>query len=169
MTDREAPSKPRRWLAVAFLVSLAANLFFAGLLIGGPALRDGPPPRERAAGADMLPSPRMFMDILGRDEGRRVLRELRSEVPDLRQKFRALHQRHQQVIKAMEADPYDEEALSAAFDNMRLAQTDLTSSIQKPLTHILADLTPQQRKQFAEAFRKLRRPQGKPRREPSQD
>ncbi|WP_422025048.1 periplasmic heavy metal sensor [Pyruvatibacter mobilis] len=164
MTDQAPVSKPRRWVNIALFMSLAANLFFAGLLIGGPMLRDHPV-RDRGVAVDMLPNPHMFIRILGKEEGRRVLRELRAEVPDLREKFRTMRQRHREVVAAMEADPYDPQALEQAFNNVRAAHTDLTTSLQVPLTRILAELTPDQRQRFSEAFRNLRGP-GSPRNRP---
>lgn len=157
MTDNETPVRqPRKWVPVALFVSLAVNLFFAGLLIGGPAFKDHP--REAAPTANIVPSPRMFIRILGREDGRRVLQELRRNVPDLRQKFITIRTNHLRVVAAMKADPYDPAELAAAFTAVREAHADLTSSIQEPLTGILAKLTPEQRLKFAKAFERLRGP-----------
>lgn len=111
MTDQAPVSKPRRWVNTALFVSLAANLFFAGLLIGGPMLRDHPV-RDRGVAVDMLPNPHMFIRILGKEEGRRVLRELRAEVPDLREKFRTMRQRHREVVEAWRQSPMTRRRLS---------------------------------------------------------
>ncbi len=165
MMDSSSASPRRRWVAVALFASIALNLFFAGLLVGRPMF--GGPDHARGAGGppatNMMPSPRMFISILGPQEGRKVLRELRSEVPDLRQKFKAIRVQHTAVVEAMRAEPYDPQALADAFEAVRDAHVDLTSSIQTPLTRMLANLSPEQRDKFADAFMNMRGPGGRQR------
>ncbi len=152
MTDSAHTARINRWLAIGLFVSVALNLFVAGLIMGGP-FRDGPPDRR---GPDMLPSPRMFIEAFGREDGRKVMRTLRDEIPDLRGKFRQAGEARRGVVAAMSADPYDPEALEAAFTAARAAHVELAESIQKPLTEVLADLTPEQRAKFADEFRRPR-------------
>ncbi len=160
MTDSPSQSGvrrgARRWMPVALFVSLAFNLFFAGLILVGPMLFGGPGGRV-GPGANMVPSPHMFIEILGPEDGRRVLRELRDEVPDLRDKFRAMREKHRAVIAAMSAEPYEPEALASAFQAVRESHNDFTTSIQKPLVTVMADLTPEQRQKFSDAFKEVAR------------
>lgn len=154
MTDNTNPKTTGRWVKVILFASLAINLFFAGLLIGGPTFRDGPP--KGGAGNAMLPNPRMFVQALGPEEGRRVQREIRRSVPDIRQKFKAVRSNHLAVAAALRADPYDPQALTDALNDVREAHTDLASSFQEPLARVFGDLTHEQRLKLADALEKMR-------------
>ena len=157
MTDNSETTRPSRWLMVVFFVSLAVNLFFAGLLIGGPAFKDGGRDVGHRGGPmpGLLPNPRVFVEALGPMEGRRFQRELRQQVPDLRSKFLAMRAKHRNVVAAMRADPFDPEALTAALAEIRDQQRDLASSLQDPIADLLADLTPEQRQKLADAFERM--------------
>ena len=158
MTDNPGTAKPGRRLMIALFASLAVNLFFAGLLIGGPAFRDGG--REfghRGAPAPgLLPNPRVFVEALGPLEGRRLQREIRQQVPDLRDRVMTMRAKQGNVLAAMRADPYDPEALTAALAEIRDQHGELASSLQAPLADILAGLTPDQRQKLADAFERMR-------------
>ena len=149
MTDRTDPKTVGRWVKVILFASLAINLFFAGLLIGGPAFRGGP-------GAAMMPNPRMFVEALGPREGRRVQREIRRSVPDLREKFKAVRANHLRVVAALRADPYDPQALTDALGNVREAHTELAASFQEPLATVFGNLTYEQRLKLADALEQMR-------------
>ncbi|WP_043948694.1 periplasmic heavy metal sensor [Candidatus Phaeomarinobacter ectocarpi] len=154
MTDRTDPKTVGRWVKVILFASLAINLFFAGLLIGGPAFRDGPP--KGGPGAAMMPNPRMFVEALGPREGRRVQREIRRSVPDLREKFKAVRANHLRVVAALRADPYDPQALTDALGNVREAHTELAASFQEPLATVFGNLTYEQRLKLADALEQMR-------------
>ncbi len=154
MTDKTDPKAVSRWVKVILFASLATNLFFAGLLIGGPAFRDGGP--KGGAGAAMMPNPRMFVDALGPREGRRVQREIRRSVPDLREKFKAVRANHLRVVSVLRADPYDPQALADALGNVREAHTELATSFQEPLATVFGNLTHEQRLKLADALEQMR-------------
>lgn len=163
MTDNNQGAGPGRRLKTVLLVSLAVNLFFAGLLIGGPLFHD----RVKRDGAfrggpdmAMMPSPRLLVEVLGREEGRRAQRELRRQVPQLRQKFTAIRAGHKDVLSAMRADPYDPEALQDALTHTRGKHMEIASSFEKPFAELLADFTPEQRAKMAEALEKMRSRRG---------
>ena len=155
MTDNPVPApkpasatKPRRWLGIALVASVAVNLFFAGLMLGGPLFRGGP---DHAA-ERLMPSPRAFIEVLGHDRGRAVLRDMRREVPDLRARFAAMREARLAVAGAIGAKPYDAQAVTASFDRLRRAHIDLTTAIQRPLVGAFAGMTAEERARFADIF-----------------
>lgn len=164
MTDNSQSAKPGRRFKTVLLVSLAVNLFFAGLLIGGPLFFDGPK-RDggHRGGPDMgmMPNPRVLVEVLGPEEGRRAQRQLRREVPGMRQKFMAIRASHKDVLRAMRADPYDPDALVDALTNVRNKHMDVASAFQKPFADLLADLTPEQRAKMADAIETMRSRRGR--------
>lgn len=152
MTDNvSGPERPRRWLGAALVASLALNLFFAGLLAGGPLFRGGPPDGSPAA-ERLMPSPRLFAEVLGSERGREVLREMRAQAPDLRSRFRAMRETRLAVAAAMRAEPYDAAAVRSALEDMRAAHLELTRTIQTPLVGALERMTVQERARFADLF-----------------
>jgi Spy/CpxP family protein refolding chaperone len=133
------------------LASLAINLILATWFVvhapwrhapGGPDGRHGPVPQ--------------FVDLRS---FRRVLPEERRDVidavfapqrPALRERLGALFQARRAVREAMRAEPFDRAALDAAFERLREAETEAALQTQATLGDVLQQLTPEERRQFAD-------------------
>jgi len=161
MTDSPKGPNSRRWVSGLLLGSLALNLLLAGIFFGGmlfgPPLKLGGP-----AGPGVGISPRVLVAALGPEEGRRVMRELRRDIPDLRNRFGELRSNHRSVVEAIRAEPYDASALSEALGRVRQSHGEMAQAFQDPFAEVLSELTPEQRARVADAFERMggRRPSG---------
>lgn len=135
---------PRR-LAVALALSLAINLFLAGMISAGwlaeseSVAREGPPRffRNGLAGLDADIRPAV-------EEVRR--RHARKIVP-LTREMRAARREMRQALAAPELDRIK---LEAAFENLRRRSVGAQTAIHALMLEIAETLGPAQRKQFFE-------------------
>ena len=143
----------RRWLIVALVASIVANLALVGFLIGTAT---GPPawrsaPFDVAAGLGrmtrFLPEERrteVFGDINPRREVRTALRTMR----------RAQHG----IEAAMSAEPFDPDALAAALAAFREQFATSQQSSHAAFVSVMQRLTPDERRQLVDSMRHMRDP-----------
>lgn len=150
MTPAPGPSGLRstpRWLSLALLASLMVNMAFLGLTTGRIWAH-----RHDSRWHDTRP-----------DDGiRGLMRDLpeerREAIKSLRQKQRAeisplreeVHRLRQEVREAMMREPMDKAALTAALARVNAARAKLAESAATGLVAIVEQLTPAERKVFAE-------------------
>ncbi|MBX3446634.1 MAG: periplasmic heavy metal sensor [Parvibaculum sp.] len=157
MSEVNAPKeKPvRRWLGPALLVSLAFNLFLVSLIAvpfikGPPGGEFGPP---RGQGPMLLQGAFKELPDEDRQEIRRAMRE---KFREIRPHFREMQQAREALADAIAAEPYDENAVRAAFDEMSRTMTVMSDMGRDAMLEGFARLTPEQRQRVAEAMRKDR-------------
>lgn len=157
MSEVNAPKeKPaRRWLGPAFLVSLAFNLFLVSLIAvpfikGPPGGGFGPP---RGEGPMLLQGAFRELPDEDRQEIRRAMRE---KFREIKPHFREMHQAREALADAIAAEPYDENAVRAAFDEMAKAMAVMSDMGRDAMLESFARLSPEQRQRVAEAMRKDR-------------
>lgn len=133
------------------LASLAVNLILATWFVLHQPWRHG----ADRHGMHHAPVPQLI-DLRG---FRHVLPEQRRDVVDavfatrraaLRERLRALFEARRDVREAMRAEPFDRAALDAAFGNLRRAEGEAAQQAQDTLGDVLQQLTPEERRQFAE-------------------
>lgn len=152
-----------RWLAVALTASLAVNLFVLGLVVGGPLFRGAPPPDAPVLGDRALPTPRAIIRALGPERGRALLQEVRRQLDGMPERIREVRAARRAVAEAMRRDPYDPDAVRAAFARLRRAHSEVAEALQEPLVAALGRLSAQERAQLAALFtRPSRRPFPRP-------
>ena len=147
-------NKATKWLALAFLVSLSANLLLGGL-IAGWYLHD-PGPRHPNASLDR-PIERPVQALLGRMTARLE--------PDERQVFRVAFQEHRADLRAareevkiarqklrriLNADRFDREALDAAFADLRARTNAFQAVLQGAIADAAESLSPEARRRLAD-------------------
>lgn len=140
---------PKRiWVILG--ISIAANLFFAGLIAGRVVThRDRP---HHAAFEDEL-GPRGFLKRSGlREAGPEVKQLLRARREQLKANMRTVGQTREQVRAALEADPYNPQAAATTFARTREATSQLQSDLHNTLLEVADKLTPAQRKRLAESL-----------------
>lgn len=156
MSDMNVTSSgkgPRRWVGPALLASLAVNIFLVGLisvpLFFEPNDRGfGPPPKGH--GPMMMHN--AFKDLPKEDRlaFRRAMREkFHKVIPFIRDSQEA----RDALADAIAADPYDEEAVRAAFDNIERAMISMGEAGRDAMLEVFAKLTPEQRQRVADAMR----------------
>ena len=149
-----------RLLRIALVASLALNLAIAGLFIGSAAsgrLKSGPPPNFEIG---LGPIGR----VLSSEERREIRRNL---LRDGSMRELNLRGRMDQMIAAMQADPYDPEIIRALMADQIAKSTALQSNAQDALLQVISDMTPERRAAFADALKEDMSRERPPRDKPS--
>lgn len=135
-----------KWLVGAAIVSMCLNLFLlAGMVAGRMHGPWGGP--EGKGGMVMATVPH---------ELRPVIREkLKARGPAFKQEREKMRALNVHVADAMAADPFDKARLDAALAELEQSAGQLLHHAQEGLAEIAAELTPEQRKQWAEGWRKM--------------
>jgi len=140
------PGAKTKWLLAGLVVSVCLNLFLlAGMVAGrmhGPL--GGP---EGKGGMVMATVPPDLKPII-RDKLKARGSEFRVE----KEKMRALRL---QVADALAAEPFDPARLDTALTALEQSAGKLLHHAQEGLAQIAGELTPEQRKQWAEGWRSL--------------
>ncbi len=149
MTD--TASAPRRsWLKLAFLASLAVNLFLVGL-IGGQVLSEPDDTVKRAkASRGYSLHPRVMMEALPatrHDDIRAYWAEARK---GMGQEWRKINTIRREVDAALRADPFDAMALRDAQQREVDARAALRMRQNDDIADFLATLTEDERKAVAD-------------------
>jgi uncharacterized membrane protein len=134
----------RGWTAV-LVASLGANLFVAGFVVaqsarGGdagapPVAAEAPAPAVQATAAPAV---------------RRVIEQNKT----LRPSIVAVRRANDAVTAALLADPFDFVELEFALDHLRRVTLASQSALHGTMLDAIAAMTPEQRRQFAEATRR---------------
>lgn len=135
-----------KWVTAGLIVSVCLNLFLlAGMAAGrmhGPM--GGP---EGKGGMVMATVP---------PELKTLIREkLKARGPEFREEKEKMRELRLHVADALAAEPFDPAKLDAALAELEQSAGKLLHHAQEGLAQIAADLTPQQRKQWAEGWRSL--------------
>jgi uncharacterized membrane protein len=158
MSDPMTPENAtpiRKWLGPVLLISLAVNLFLAGLFAVG-YFKDG---RHHRGGHGM--SMGMPHHVVARhlsDDERQALRAtMREHRSTFQPLFNDLKAARLALSEAVAADPYEPEAVRDAFASMRAGMDALATQSQGALVEAFADLSPESRDKIAEALKQGRR------------
>lgn len=131
----------RNLLLGALLISVAINLLAAGVLLGRAGARphSGPPPGAWAA-QDLSPETR-----------RRVRQQMSARVDAVRPLRAELRRAHGRIRSAVEAEPFDPEALRAALENLRSVGDRYQQLLHDNLVDMAADLPSEEREALIRA------------------
>ena len=167
MSETPPPApRPRRWVKVVLVISLAVNLAVAGLLLGAWLRHDGPHGRD---------GPRGERDRVVRDLGfgpyaRAVPREAREGLRGaveahrgtLRENRQALRSAFEETLETLRAEPFDRAAMGAQMQAQREAIRANQEIGHEVLLDALAAMSPEERAAFADRLeRRLGREPGK--------
>lgn len=144
------PAPRRSWLKLAFLASLAVNLFLVGL-IGGQVLSEPDDTVKRAkASRGYSLHPRVMMEALP-EERHEDIRAYWSEIrKGMGQEWRGINAIRREVDAALRATPFDEAALRDAQRREIEARTALRMKQNADIAGFLATLTDAERKAVAD-------------------
>ncbi|MCX7889101.1 MAG: periplasmic heavy metal sensor [Rhodobacteraceae bacterium] len=146
------PGAPR-WMRVALVVSLAANLLVAGVVVG--AMLHGPDGGPRGAIGDIGLGP--FTGAFAPEDRRAMRDDFLARAADFRAMRDREHADFAAVLAALRAEPFDRAALEAALGSLRdrLAQRmDLGRDI---MLDRLSAMTPAARAAFADRLEEMLR------------
>lgn len=147
----QPPGRTKRALRVALISSLAVNLFL-GAAIAAHFVTDhkeGP----RFGG----PAFKVMVDDLNEEEQeayRDVRRMMRDNFKAARPIIHELRAARQEAAAAIAADPYDQAAVDAAFEKMRVLTDRLTVNMQQGMAEAMAAAPLEVRKKFAERLKR---------------
>lgn len=143
----DAPSDPKsvrlrgRWVVLILVASLVLNVFFLSTFV--PKLWSGGHKCGRGDGV------RVFMkhnpDV--KELGRRLRSGKRAEIREQRKALRAAYQDY---IAAVRAEPFDAERFTAAQSAFVESRRALRSLKNEWKQKLISEMTPEQRKRFAE-------------------
>lgn len=150
---------PKR-LSVLLFISLAANLFLGGLLIGsdmrhwigGSAYFGGKGPGPHGQPGKMG-GPRGLMGmhrVLG-PEGQKAAREvMASHREDMHPRFTAMREAHRKVRDALMGKPFDNNELRAAFTTLRARGVETQTAVHDTMIALAERLDAGDRRNMAE-------------------
>jgi uncharacterized membrane protein len=157
-----SPAAPRgipRWVKVVLVLSLAANLLVAGMMLGAVMGRD----RHFDRGETRTGMPREFvrtpfLAALDPDDRRAVGRALMRDAGPLRENRAELRERFERLLAALRAEPFDRAAVEALLEEQRLAGARRLEIAEVVLLDHLEALPPEGRRDYADRLdRSLRR------------
>ncbi len=134
----------RGWTAV-LVASLGANLFIAGFVVAQSARGDKIEARPVTATAAPATPAATATPVV-----RRVVEQNKA----LRPSLLAVRRANEAVTAALLAEPFDSGQLDAALVNLRGMTLASQSALHGTMLDAIAAMTPEQRRQFAEASRR---------------
>lgn len=144
--------KKRSWMKYLLIASLGVNLLVAGLVIGAKASGQSHMKGTHMGGVGL----RAFVSAM--PEGKRS--ELHDHFKQNRSKMRAgknaMRETMNEIRMIIAAQPFDAEALNAAFTQQRSRVTSVTQDAQATLVKVITDMTDAERAVYAENLKKHR-------------
>ena len=129
----------RSWLLV---VSLALNLFLVGLTVGH---RLSAPPMPEALPGTVFADLRRMADVLPPETRGEIRQHFEAHRPEIIRGLMAMRAARNDVRDVLQQDPYDPEALRAAFDALRDRTADVQSVVHDTLVEVAGRLDPEDR------------------------
>ncbi|WP_118135380.1 periplasmic heavy metal sensor [Oceanicella sp. SM1341] len=152
MSDTVSPARSPRWVKILLAVSLGANLVIGGLVVGALVR----PPHERGA-PFMAFNLRHALRNLPEDDRAHfdgMNDRMRAEMQPLIERSRGDRERLQDILRA---DAFDADAMRAILQRQSEAFGQMFSDGNEQAVDVLADMSPDARRRFAEAMAAPRR------------
>ena len=140
----------RRWITVlgaVLLVSLALNLFLAGVIAGRGVGSGGGfefTPRKLRVAVERVTR------VLPEADAALLTDRFEAQRADLTQRFQALQDARRAVGAALKAEPYDAAAFDSAYEAMQARSQELQASIHAVLRRSIGELSEEGRRAIAE-------------------
>ena len=133
-----------RWIKIALIVSVAANLGIAGV-IGGAALRAPEIHRNNLEAPDGVAMLARAMPAAHQRELREGLRDRRGGLRPDREALRSLRGR---FVLALRAEPFDIDAVNNVFADQRAMLSKLTEAGHDSVIEQIGKMSPQDREKY---------------------
>lgn len=155
----ETATKTPRRIRILLIASLAVNLLFVGLLVGAVLRGDHDHPSR---GTDVnVPGDLRGLARAMPERPRKALREAIEARPELGRDRRSnIRENRQLFVQALEADPFELEAIDTIFVEQRALFTAIAQNGQDALLEAIEMMTPEERASFVENLRKAKPPRG---------
>lgn len=154
--DAPAPPRPRRrWARWALAASVCVNLLLIGAAAGAFLRHGGPPKAAMPAGFDRVTLWRAFRELPSDD--RDAARDaVRARHDDMHRMAGAMVEARRGIAAAMEAKPFDPDALATALVAARDAERASGGLADLIFVDVAGRLTDHSREEIAEALREDR-------------
>ena len=150
MTETTAGKSGKRdWKRVLLIASVSLNLLVAGVVVGGIVAHDRRPPRPVVDNVSLGP----FTDALSREDRQALVRAAQGEGRNLRDMRERASAEMREVIAALTAEPFDKVKLQAMLESFRTRSMERFALGERLMLDRLAEMTPEQRRTFAERLR----------------
>ena len=136
-----------KWLLGGAIASLCLNLFLVGGMIAGRVHGPMGGPEGKGGGMVMATVPHELKPV--------IREKLKARGPEFKQERENMRALRLNVADALAAEPFDPAALDAALATLEQSAGKLLHHAQEGLAQIAGELTPEQRKQWAEGWRKM--------------
>ena len=161
--ETDTPTPPRRtprWIKITLVLSLAANLLIAGMVVGAVLSRGGKPDVLRAAQDAREIGAGPFVGALDADDRRALLRDLRDRADTLRQTREDLKARLELLLVTLRAPDFDANAFAAILAEQRGVAVSRQEFGERLLVARLSQMSATDRAAFADrlerSFRRRR-------------
>jgi len=138
-------------LPIWLIVSLMANALLVGLLIGGGLGKKRAGPSNIGPGAERA-LVQSLDQAIPNDQRREVRQAFRRAFANSRQERVRLRDARRQLGRLLAADPYDSDAVAAAFEDMREADDAMKASMHEALAEHFGALSVEQRRAIIRDF-----------------
>lgn len=160
MADTEQDQAPKRrvplWVKLLLGASLALNLLIIGVVAGAVSRMDGP---VRAAASYAMP----YVVALERDQRREIFDEIREETRAGKLPGRKARRAfYQEMIAAIQADPFDRGAVEAVLARQRESVIGVQQVAQAAWLERIEALPLEARQAYAERLRNVLKRGGRP-------
>lgn len=154
--DGNGAGAPRRWrwLWTALIISLGLNLLVVGLVAGTGWRRWHDDGRRHFSLSRSL---ERLSEQVPTERRATVAQSLERYRSDVKPRWQAVRQAREDLMRTLEADPYDEAAARAAVERLNGAQLDARQRLSQVMLDLMRSLTPEERR-FLMRELKQRRP-----------
>lgn len=135
-------------LGGALLLSLAANAFLGGLLLGKPAHMTGFSRMQGDPAGPRLKHMMQRMQQLPPDQRKQVREKMLEFAPQMQELAKAIRAQHEVIEDLIQAPQLQGEQLQGAFAKQRELQGKMQEMSQQMLIDVASTLPPEQRKQL---------------------
>lgn len=144
MTEKQ---KSKSWVGICLFVSLAVNIFLAGVVFGRKDANQFP------RGEKVVAAIQGFKELS--PESRTKAKELvKEDWPKIQEGIQDIRGKRQNIRSLLEQEQYDPAALDQSFADLRGAVTDMQTTAQKLVVKIAKELSPEERVAFLKALPK---------------
>lgn len=146
-----------KWIILLLVLSLAANVFFGGMMLG-KGFRHGPPP-GREPGIEF--TIKRFGKYLGEEERQKVREILGAQRGKLGERYRTIKKSEKNIKALIAAPSVDRNALLRALEAHAALIQKMHTPIQRVMMEVIAELDQETRAKVAEDMFKRRQRVGR--------
>jgi len=139
-------AKNSKWLVPTLGLSLAVNLFVAGLMLG-KSFNDAPPRPEGRPRIDF--DMQRFGQHLNQNERRKIRNILKEERGALSERYQSVRQSEEQIKSLISAPQVDRQALLQALKDHGILMQQLHAPMQRVMMEVVAELSQETRQKMA--------------------